>query len=220
MLILFLMTPTPLPYTLALKVVRAIVNIARILQAYPALLLTSPWTGALGLTQPWRTPTHAKVFARGGRCTICKVHLTNTLTTECLQCASAVDWSFWVPLLPVLKMMFPLCAGMARAVSGTLDAVDEAAPMESFSTAAFATHEPYALPSEHIFRWAFCCLCLGMAPLKMVTLQDSLVVGSLEVPAAAAQELSQPLRHGCRGLTACACSSVFSPLYECLQLRR
>ena len=46
-----------------------------------------------------------------------------------------------------------MCAAMARAVSGTLDAVDEAAPMESFSTAAFATHEPYALPSEHIFRW-------------------------------------------------------------------
>ncbi|CAL5228372.1 g11492 [Coccomyxa viridis] len=41
---------------------------------------------------------------------------------------------------------------MARAVSGTLDAVDEALPMESFSSAAFATHEPYSLPSEHMFR--------------------------------------------------------------------
>ena len=45
-----------------------------------------------------------------------------------------------------------MCAAMARAVSGTLDAVDEALPMESFSSAAFATHEPYSLPSEHMFR--------------------------------------------------------------------
>ena len=44
---------------------------------------------------------------------------------------------------------------MARAMSGTLDAVDEAAPMESFSTAAFATHEPYPLPSEHMFRCGY-----------------------------------------------------------------
>lgn len=42
---------------------------------------------------------------------------------------------------------------MVKAMSGTLDAVDEAAPMESFSTAAFATHEPYPLPSEHMFRY-------------------------------------------------------------------
>jgi hypothetical protein len=44
-------------------------------------------------------------------------------------------------------------------MSGTLDAVDEAAPMESFSTAAFATHEPYPLPSEHMFRCGIEFLC-------------------------------------------------------------
>ena len=49
-----------------------------------------------------------------------------------------------------------LYTAMMRAASGTLDAVDEAAPMESFSTAAFATHEPYPLPSEHMFRCGRC----------------------------------------------------------------
>ena len=31
--------------------------------------------------------------------------------------------------------------------------------MESFSTAAFATHEPYPLPSEHMFRCGTDSLC-------------------------------------------------------------
>ncbi len=48
---------------------------------------------------------------------------------------------------------------MTKALSGTLDAVDEAVPMESFSTAAFATHEPYPLPSEHMFRCGTDLLC-------------------------------------------------------------
>ena len=65
------------------------------LQACLALLLMSPWMGALGPRHPWRTPPHPKVFARGGHYFMINFRYTDYLFVT----ASAVVGSLWVPVL-------------------------------------------------------------------------------------------------------------------------